>query len=257
MSVEITTAIIAALALIAAVAIRGLSHGRVEIKLNDAIIAAIAAGLTLLISGRISKFVVGSEGLTVETAREAILSASASPIGDQVTPLPVEGVEEAMKGSVSAIPQLIERQVQALDLMLGGQYVPDAMKQYLQTLTKYPFFRFVVLVKPDHAMYGIYDASKLTARLDAQDAGFLDFVNWVARGNEAELAQLPGFLPPDAAVTRQSDKRDVLEKMEQMNAEWLPVLSEQGKLDGIVSRSRLTASMIIEVADKLKASPPQ
>jgi CBS domain protein len=254
MSIEITTAVVAALALVGTVALRGLSRGRVEIKLNDAIIAAIAAALVLLVSGRISKLVVGSEGLTVETAKEAILSASARPIEGQVANLPVEGVEEAMKGDVSAIPQLVQKQVQALDLMLGAQYVPDAMKQYLETLTKYPFFRFVVLIKSDQTMYGIFDASKLTARLQAGNPGFQDFTNLVAHGGEAELAQLPGFLPADAAVKRQSDKRDVLEKMEQKNAEWLPVLTEQGKLDGIVDRSRLTASMIIEVADKLRAN---
>jgi len=44
------------------VALRSATAGKVEITLNDAIIAAIAAALALLVSGKLSKVVVGSEG---------------------------------------------------------------------------------------------------------------------------------------------------------------------------------------------------
>jgi hypothetical protein len=45
-------------------------------------------------------------------------------------------------------------------------------------------------------------------------------------------------------VTKKSDKRDVLDRMEKSGRDWLPVVNAQGQLDGIVDRSRLTASMI-------------
>jgi len=84
MTVEMITAFVTVLVLAAVVAVRSLSAGKIEIKLNDAIIAAIAATLTLLVSGRISKVVFGTEGLTVETAKQAILTASAQSITQQV-----------------------------------------------------------------------------------------------------------------------------------------------------------------------------
>src|SRR5688572_18508846 len=98
MGVELITALVAAAVLVTVVALRSLSGGRIEVTLNDAVIAAIAVGLTLLVSGRISKLVVGSEGVTVETAKQAILSASARPIEGQLTKLPVASIETALKG---------------------------------------------------------------------------------------------------------------------------------------------------------------
>jgi hypothetical protein len=74
------TAIITITVLAGVVALRSATAGKVEITLNDAIIAAIAAVLALLVSGKLSKVVVGSEGVTIETARDAILSSAAKPI---------------------------------------------------------------------------------------------------------------------------------------------------------------------------------
>ena len=59
------------------VILRGKSDGKFDVKLTDAAIAGIFVVLWLLLSGQISKLVVGSEGVTVETTRQAILDASA------------------------------------------------------------------------------------------------------------------------------------------------------------------------------------
>ena len=71
------------------------------------------------------------------------------------------------------------------------------------------------------------------------------------------LRQLPGFVPAQEAVTQQSDKRDALNRMEKSGRDWLPVVSPQGNLAGIVDRSRLTASMILDVTNQLQASQSQ
>jgi CBS-domain-containing membrane protein len=61
-------------------------------------------------------------------------------------------------------------------------------------------------------------------------------------------------VPTEDAVTKQSDKRDVLTRMEKSGRDWLPVVSANGQLDGIVERSRLTASMILDVTNQLQAA---
>ena len=71
------------------------------------------------------------------------------------------------------------------------------------------------------------------------------------------LAQLPGFVPASDAVKHQSNKRTVLQEMENSHRDWLPVVSEEGQLDGIVERSRLIASMILDVTNQLQAPQPQ
>ncbi|HKX09187.1 MAG TPA: hypothetical protein VJN67_13395 [Stellaceae bacterium] len=258
MSANLITALVAFAVLVGVVGLRTVTGNKVEITLNDAIIAAIAAGLTLLISGGVSKLVVGSEGVTIETTKEAILTASRRPIEPQVSSLPVAPVDMVLKGDIGEIPEIVRQRKEALELMLGaGAYEPHAMQVYLDTLTKYPFFRFVVLLDRNSKLFGMVDARKLIAQLEEQHseqtaATFTTMVNRASADDQAQLAKLPGFVPASAAVVRTSDKRDVLQKMEQLGADWLPVLNSSGKLDGVVDRSRLTASLILDVTDQLR-----
>lgn len=237
MRIELITAIIAVAVLGSVVALRSATGGRVEITLNDAIITAIAAALALLVSGKLSKVVVGSEGVTIETAREAILSSAARPIDQQVKPLPVAPLEEALKGGIAEIPEMIRRRVQGLDFMLGmGGYDPNALKAYLETLTRFDFFRFIIVLTPDRKLFGMLDARSLLAALNDSMSGlsFQEFASLLNRATDADrrrLTQLPGFVPASDAVSKQSDKRDVLERMEKSGRDWLPVVNAQGQLE--------------------------
>jgi hypothetical protein len=169
MWIDLLIGVVTVLTLIGVVAFRSLSSGSIEVKLNDAIIAAIAAVLLLFITGRINKVSLTSGGVSFEGATKAILSASAEPVKDQVATLPVVPIDESLKLGVSEIPMLIGRQLQALDFLMGaGVYQGDAVRQYLESLTKYEFFRFVVLLNPDRTMFGIIDARKLLATLQDQ-----------------------------------------------------------------------------------------
>jgi CBS domain-containing protein len=259
-NIELMTAIITITVLAGVVALRSATAGKVQITLNDAIIAAIAAALALLVSGKLSKVVVGSEGVTIETAREAILSSAAKPIAQQVNALPVVPLEQALKGGVGEIPNMVRRRVQGLDFMLGfGGYDQTVLKAYLETLTRYDFFRYIILLTQDNRLFGMVDARSLLAALEDPGSGetFQDFATLLNHGSDADrhkLAQLPGFVPAEDAVTKQSDKRDVLTRMEKSGRDWLPVVSANGQLDGIVERSRLTASMILDVANQLQAA---
>jgi hypothetical protein len=259
---DIVIGLVAIGVLVAVVVLRTLSGGKIEIKLNDAVIAAIAAGLALLLSGRITKLVVGTEGLTVETTRAAILSASEKHIDQQVSPLPVVPVEDALKGGVGEIPVMVARQVQGLDFMLGlGGYQPEVIQQYLATLTKYSFFRFIFLLDQGHRLLAVIDANELFSVLNnpTSGQGFDRFAALINRGGTddlAQLAKLPGFFPASVAVHRDTDKLEALEKMEQLGSDWLPVIKPDGQLAGIVERSRLTSSMILDVANKLRAEAP-
>jgi CBS domain len=265
MNIALMTALIAVVALAVVVTLRSATAGKVEITLNDAIIAAIAAALTLLVSGKLSKVVVGSEGVTIETAREAILSSAARPIAQQVAQLPVVPVEQAIKGGLGELPEIVRRRVQGLDLKLGlgAYYNEQVLQTYLETLTRYDFFRYVILLTPDDKLLGMIDARRLLALLQSPGSemnfkGLADLLNnqIPIAPNVApnQLANLPGFVPAQDAVTKQSDKRDVLDRMEKSGRDWLPVVSPEGQLVGIVDQSRLTASMILDVTNQLQAA---
>lgn len=266
MGTDIAIAITTALVLIAVVGLRTYTDGKIEVKLTDAAIAIIAAGLMLFMTGRISKLVVGSAGVTVETTREIILAASAQPIGNQVskvasTALPVVNVDVALKAGVGDIPALVKREVPALEFVLGNNgYVGLAIQQYFETLVKYPFFRFVVILKSDKSLFGMIDGRKMLGILQDPNSElrFDTFARALNQGGAAEqamLAKLPGFVPASAAVTRSSEKTDALEKMEELGSDWLPVLGEKNTFDGVVERSRVTASLILDVTNQLRKAP--
>ena len=136
MGTEIAIAIVTALVLVAVVGVRTYTGGKIEVKLTDAAIAMIAAGLMLFMTGRISKLVVGSSGVTVETTRDIILAASAQPISKQVSSLPsaalpVVNVDAALKGGIGDIPMLVRREAPALEFVLGNSgYMGSAIQQY-------------------------------------------------------------------------------------------------------------------------------
>ena len=48
------------------------------------------------------------------------------------------------------------------------------------------------------------------------------------------------------------NKSDVLTKMEQLHVEQLPAVDEKGKLVGVVDRSRVLASMMLEITSELR-----
>lgn len=70
MGVDLVTALVGVGALIVVVGLRSVTRRRIETTLKDAIIAAMAAAVALLLSGPISKLVIGGEGVTVGTTKQ-------------------------------------------------------------------------------------------------------------------------------------------------------------------------------------------
>ena len=69
------------------------------------------------------------------------------------------------------------------------------------------------------------------------------------------LKRLPGFLSLENAVTDKTDKGQALGIMESHNADTLPVVDDKQHFAGIVNRSRITASWILDLAKELKPGP--
>ena len=77
------------------------------------------------------------------------------------------------------------------------------------------------------------------------------FVTWLNSSNEAELKKLQRFVFLENTVFHSTDKQNALKVMEDNNFETLPVINTEKKFMGIVDRSRLTASLILDVATEL------
>ena len=190
----------------------------------------------------------------------AILEAADRPITNQVAPLPIAPVEVAAKGGLGEIPALVARGIAALEFQLGlGGYVGEIIREYFAALTVSPAFRYVVITNPDGTLFGIMDAHRLNAVLGSRtgSASWSTFADLLNRNNPAGIADLGsryGFVAASSAVAPMADKRMVLEQMEKLNADWLPVVDENRKFVGVVDRSRVVASLILEVDNRLRNS---
>ena len=98
------------------------------------------------------------------------------------------------------------------------------------------------------------DARELTGLFQAERPPYTarDFAEWLNVANREALARLPGFIASQHAVTEKADKGQALRKMEALNVDTLPVVDNKSHFAGIVNRSRLTASLLIDVAKNLE-----
>jgi len=243
------------LLVIALVALRAKTGSKFEIKNSDVVIALIPIALWLFLTGKVQEFAFGDFKIVA-----AIKDASASPVGPQVSvlsELPVQPVRTDVKAGVAEIPTLIRNKSQALSFRLGhGGYWGPAIARYFGELIQYPFLRYVIINNPDGSFFGLADARQVAASLQSA-GGSLDaqaFANWLNNSRTQELRDLPGFIPADRSLRQDSDKRKALELMENLDVQTLPVLDANGAFAGIVDRSKLTASMIIDIAARLESA---
>lgn len=230
-------------------------NNRFEVKPADIVVAVIPIVVFLLVTGKLQKFEIGEGGVKIETA---FIKASTSAIVSQVTPLtglPSEPIRLDPKRGVDEIPQLIARQTEGLLFRLGhGGYWGPAIEEYFRLLTSQPFLKYLIIENPDGTFFAMADARELTGLFQAERPPYTarDFAEWLNAANREALAQLPGFIASEHAVTKEGDKGQTLRKMEALNVDTLPVIDNQRHFAGIVNRSRLTASLLIDVAENLE-----
>ena len=213
---------------------------------------------------------------TAQSTNDAIVNAAQAPV--QKATLPAEPISMGPKGGLREIPELLARRPQALSFKLGdGYYVGPVIWKYLDNLIDSPGFRYIVITAND-ALFGLFDAPTLIAYLNPPNTKELsyryplgnarvpvksevprwtDFADWLTAGSKADqerLAALPGFVSGSQAVESTEDKRQVLQRMQETRVDWLPVVQGSGRrFIGIVDRSRLTASLLLEIASGVKA----
>jgi len=230
-------------------------NSRFEIRPADIVVAILPIVVFLLVTGKLQKLEITESGVKIETAFN---KASASPIVKQVTPLtglPSVPIRIDPKRGVEDIPQLISRKTEGLLFRLGhGGYYGSAIKDYFVLLAKQPFLKYLVIENPDGTFFAMANARELTELFQAKHPPYKaeDFAYWLNYANKKAFAQLPGFISSDNAVRKDADKGQVLRKMETLNVDTLPVIDNNSRFAGIINRSRLTASFLIDVAENLK-----
>ena len=223
---------------------------RFEIKNSDVVLALIPIAFWLFLTGKIQEFTFGDFRIVA-----AIKEASKSPVAAQVTELPVESVRVEAKGGVGEIPDLIRRKSQALSFRMGhGGYWGPAIHEYLRVLTQNPFLQYIVINNADGSFFGMTDARQFAAMVQANVPSFSAqaFADWLNDSNKAQIETLPGFISAQHALRKVADKRQALQLMESQDVQTLPVVDDDSRFIGIVDRSKLTASMLMDIADRIE-----
>lgn len=239
--------------LVGLVLLRARTANRFEVKNTDVILAIIPIALVLLVTGKIKSFQFGD--LRVEAA---LKEASESAITPQVAPvkgLPIRDIEISPKGGIEVIPLLIAGRVEALEFRLGhGGYYGPAISEYFRRLAESPAWRYVILDNPDGSLYAMTDGKELAAQLRSESPQFTveQFAEWLNRADRDALSRLPSFISVDHSVSEETDKGEALQRMESLGTDILPVTDRNRRFVGLVERSRLTASLIIDVTQQLK-----
>ena len=247
---------------------------QIEIKPIDAVIAVIPLVLWMATAGIFKKVEVPGV-FSIET-RDVIVKAAREPIKLQVSRFPVKPLSTDPKKGVQEIPGLVAKGIEALSFQLeDSRYYGPAVWMYMSNLMRSPNFKYIVIVESNGSLFGIFEASRLIASLmpsnndelmntyplkpfmglpsESKVSEWTRFAKDIRNAKRLRLKTYAGFISSTEAVTTDLDKKQVLERMEKLSVNWLPVVSkEKANLDGIVERSRLTASLIIDVANQLQ-----
>jgi len=226
-------------------------NSRFEVKPADIVVGVLPVIVFMLVTGKLQKFEFGEGGFKLETA---FVEASTSVIASQVALL-TEPIQMDPKRGVGEIPELLARHTEALLFRLGhGGYWGEAIEEYFRQLSRQPFLKYVIIENPDGSFFAMADSRQLSELLLAENPPYRasDLAAWLNESNRDALAQLPGFIAADQAVTKVADKGQTLQKMETYNLDMLPVLDDQQRFAGIVDRSRLVASLLIDVTANLQ-----
>lgn len=242
--------------------LRAVSGGRLEVKTIDLGFLVVPLLLFALASGKLT----GIDLFGVKADLSALWTkAATTPIKAQVSASQSVGVADAVqmlemasKGGVSELPRLVDRKTQALAFTLssGGYYGP-AIQRYFEALSGSNQLRVIVLNEPDGSLFGAYQAAELVAALRLSGGpGYQQFERLLNDPTPAArdgLAQLPGFIGAALATTAKTSKQAALRGMEQAGVDLLPVVDAKRRFVGTVSRSALTASLILSITEQLEA----
>ncbi len=247
--------------LIAAVYVRARYGDKFELKTIDLVLIVLPLLIVLLASGKLqvldafgvkadfSALFADAAGAEIKTDILAVASPGLNEL--------VEQPEIHRKEGVDKIPDLLRNKTEALELTLGyGRYYGPAIKKYFDALYASSYLEHLIILDQDRRLFGIYHALDIAIffRDESRDP-FNSFARWLNSGSQearTELAALPGFIPADKAVHKNVSKLEVLNKMDSLRVDNLPVVDSDGRFTGTVERSRLVASLILEVNRRLQ-----
>jgi hypothetical protein len=234
---------------IVALLMRLRSKKNLEVKPVELAAGILPVIVFLLVSGKVKSLEVGD--VKVELAFE---KAAQSPITTQLqeVKLPVEHIQAFAKGSGSLVNEYRTMKVEGLTFVVGNDgYVESVIADYLQGI---PSLRYIILNQRDGSLYAIAEARRLWDVFSSETKPFTldEFTRVLNAGETKTLEGFPGLILAKDAIADTADRLTALKKMESLNIDFVAAVDASGKFAGVVSRSRVTSSMLVDIAERLQ-----
>lgn len=201
----------------------------------------------LIVSGKLEEFKGpgGWEAKFAKTANERIVSAS------EKIEISTEDMQIIQKEGL----RILERKRQELDesrpiimtMELGkqGYYRREAVLSYLEVLSQFRNFRFVVFIDSEKKFVAYIPSWALRGILRIPELGET-FIWSINAGEKQNMFRFPGIVKE--AISTQSTNVEALQEMTKQNLEALVVIDENRQLKGVVEREQLLSRMMLSLA---------
>jgi hypothetical protein len=238
--------------------LRRWSGKRYEITKSDALIAIIPVLIGLVAAGRIDRMKFGPDGFEL-----AVQEAMSEPAVHEVAAdrVPIDEVASAPRGQTSfpkteeRVDTLIKQRVRAVVFRMGKGHSAAMIQVYFKRLLPEPFFRFIVIDDEDANYFGLIEAQSVMGILAQQQSDVREadsfagrFASLLNTGDRIGLQSIPGFI--SGSIDAKTNKLTALKLLNKENAPYLPVVKEH-QFVGIADRSRIVASVLVDMADGL------
>lgn len=190
----------------------------------------------LLTTQQLSEF--SGFGLAFKLNKATATPVSLQVDGEAINP---EKISREEKGSIRKIETFKRNRVSAVTLELGrtGYYANSAIRKYLEELTPFTFFKYVLFVDNTGEFKGIIPGIKL---LEELRNGGLDLVLLIESGDISSIDGISTISVPSG-----SSKQTSLQLMDKHSLSELPVVNEFNSFVGIVERNKITSSIVSQL----------
>lgn len=235
--------------------LRTKSNGKYEVRISDAIFAIVPVIIILLLSGQISELQVGDLSLKLkEDLKKKIINES-----DLKSNTILDGKRSLIIGV--DCDYAVEEDIIKSHPMPGGISYNYIVFQHNCVDDKYGNRRaqfWGIISYEDYKDNFLTPNSQLpnsqlpNSLLPNSQSKASVFLSWVKSKNINKLKSIPSFVNVENAITLNTDKLSVLEKMEALNVDFLPVINQEKIFLGVITKQRLTSSLMLNIATNLK-----
>jgi len=199
-----------------------------------------------IFSGRLSELRAGGlEAKFVNVAGQSAEFASETiePSVGEMEVVAKEGARQLQR----QLERLDESKPITLTLTLGkeGYYHREVWLRYMEALSQYRNFRFVVILDHENKFVA-YIPSWAMLQILRMEALGEEFVRHINEGEIRELRQYPGVVT--RTISTKSTNLDALREMTAQNLEALIVIDEDQRLKGVVEREQILSKLLLGMA---------